>query len=105
MATKQEVAEEMKAVAEDHPFLPVTIPPPRHYRMVDGLHFCFTLDIIRERRFYHLSISQLGFKSPPNDEEVAPWLEAFFGNARPFEVPTPFPPRHFFAERRQINLS
>ena len=105
MATKLEVAEEMKAVAEAHPWLPVSPPPQRHYRAADGLHLCFTLDIHPTRRFFHLSLCRPGLEGRPADGEVEPWLQAFFGCVRPFEVPSPLPARHFFVELREFILS
>lgn len=103
------IAEQMKRVADAHPWVPVGVPPRRHYCHADNLSLCFTLDLLPGGlSFYHLSMIRNDFGAPPSDEEARGWCAAFFGDAEPFECPSQLPgvpSRHFFWETRQIVLS
>ena len=77
--SKQEVVavvEKLKERARAYPWVPIGVPPREHYhRFPNGVSICFTLDILPEARYWHLSIACLGWLT---GQEMGFWRRAFF---------------------------
>ena len=88
--TQQDVAvivAELKDRARAHPWVPVGTPPRQHYhKFPDGLTICFTLDILLEANYWHLSITRVPGRLAP--EEVEFWRRAFFQEEPTVELPS-----------------
>lgn len=81
------VVKRLKERALASPWRPVGIPPPEHYhKFPDGLTVCFTLDVLPEARYWHLSIARVtGYLTP---EETEFWRSAFFDEEPTIELPS-----------------
>jgi len=91
------IVQRLKERALASPWVPVGVPPQQHYHIFpNGLSICFTLDILPEARYWHLSIARMS--SGPTAEEVEFWPRAFFEELPTIEVPfqiLELPSKHF----------
>lgn len=92
------VVEKLKGTAQACPWVPLGVPPRQHYhRFPSGLSICFTLDILPEARYWHLSIARI--PGGPAPEEIELWRHAFFNEEPTIELPSQIPgveSRHFY---------
>ena len=71
------ISKKLKEKARAHPWIPVGVPPREHYhKFRNELMICFTLDVLPETRYWHLSIARIG--EGPTREEMKLWCRAFF---------------------------
>jgi len=100
------IAEELKKKAQASPWVPLGPPPRQHYhRFPNGLAICFTLDILPDARYWHLSISRVSAGGPTR-EEIEFWRQAFFDEEPLIELPSQLlgvPARHFHWRVTQCN--
>lgn len=93
------IVKKLKERALAHPRVPVGAPPREHYHFFPNeLSMCFTLDILPEVRYWHLSIARMTHGGPTK-EEIELWRQAFFEEEPTKDVPGQIPSvnsRHFF---------
>ena len=101
MTSKAEVTaivEEMKRRAQASPWVPVSVPPRQHYHLFpNGLSLCFSLDVLPETQYWHLSIARI--PGGPTKEEVELWRQAFFNEEPIIQLPSQTPylvGKHFY---------
>ncbi len=91
------VVERLKERAQAAPWVPLEVPSQEHYhRFANGLSICFTLDILTEARYWHLSLARI--PGGPTAEELEFWRRAFFSEEPDIELPSQIaglPSRHF----------
>lgn len=92
------IVNKLKEKAAASPWVPVGVPPWEHFqKFPDGLGICFTLDVLPDVRYWHLSIAR--GPSGPTLEEIEFWPRAFFDQvpAIVLEGKLPgFPTKHFY---------
>ena len=92
------IVKKLKERALDHPWVPMGIAPRKHYHFFpNGLSICFTLDLLPEAEYWHLSIARI--PGGPTPEEVELWRRAFFEEEPIKELLGQIPginSRHFF---------
>jgi hypothetical protein len=92
------IVEKLKERAAASPWVPLGVPPRQHYHVFpNGLSICFTLDILPETKYWHLSIARL--PGGPTREEVELWRRAFFAEDPTIELSGQLPgflSRHFY---------
>ena len=92
------IVEKLKEKAWVRPWVPLGIPPREHYHVFpNGLSICFTLDVLLDIRFWHLSIARVPGGVAP--DEVDFWRHAFFDKTPDIESLSPISfvaGRHFY---------
>ena len=80
------IVKKLKETARAHPWTSVRVPSRRHYHIFpNGLQICFTLDVLPEGRYWHLSIARVNGALVP--EEIEFWPRAFFDEEPTVELP------------------
>lgn len=79
------IVKKLKQMARARPWVPMGAPPREHYhKFPNGLTLCFTLDILRGVRYWHLSIGRVNGRLAP--EEIEFWPRAFFDEEPTIEL-------------------
>ena len=88
------IVKKLKETAQAHPWVPMRIPPQEHYHSFpNGLSICFTLDVLPEIQYWHLSIARVPGDATP--EEIELWCRAFFGEEPNIVINGPIG-KHFY---------